>query len=173
MRDLLKAEVIAEHELDLAAVKKRIRIEPPDMDRDLLHDEYLKLKTMESTYVVHDGSVKIGQPDLEGVPYSVDLEWPEKAPPGDYEVVVYECRNGSVVGEFHTNLKVARVGFRAFMVALSLNHGELYGLVAVATASLAGFGIDFLVAGLRRKRPAPVSEPEEAVSAHPEHSPNV
>src|SRR5208337_5084927 len=54
VRDLLKAEAIAEHELDLAAVKKRIRIEPPDMDRDLLHAEYLKLKTMESTYLVHD-----------------------------------------------------------------------------------------------------------------------
>ena len=93
----------------------------------------------------------MGEAGQDGVPYVIDLEWPRNAPPGDYEVVVYEFRNGSIAKEFHAPLKVDRVGFPAFMVSLANKRAELYGVLCVILAVLAGFGMDSLVAALRRK----------------------
>jgi len=163
--DFLQPEAIEKYMLDLAALKKQIRIEPREMDRDVLRAEYLKLKSQESSYRFISDAVKMGEPGRDGVPYAIDLEWPGSAPPGDYEVVVYEFRNGSIAGEFHAPLKVDRVGFPAFMASLAKNRAGLYGVLSVILAVLAGFGMDSLVAALRRKgKRAPDSA--EAMSGH-------
>jgi hypothetical protein len=163
--DFLQPEAIEKYMLDLAALKKQIRIEPREMDRDILRAEYLKLKSSENSYRFINDAVKTGEPGRDGVPYAIDLDWPRTAPPGDYEVVVYEFRNGSIAGEFHAPLKVDRVGFPAFMVSLAKNRAELYGGLSVILAVLAGFGMDSLVAALRRKgKRAPDSA--EAMSGH-------
>jgi hypothetical protein len=163
--DFLQPEAIEKYMLDLTALKKQIRIEPREMDRDILRAEYLKLKSSENSYRFINDAVKTGEPGRDGVPYAIDLDWPRNAPPGDYEVVVYEFRNGSIAGEFHAPLKVDRVGFPAFMVSLAKNRAELYGGLSVILAVLAGFGMDSLVAALRRKgKSAP--DAAGAVSGH-------
>jgi hypothetical protein len=149
--DFLQPEAVDRYMLDLIALKGQIRIEPPEMDSDVLRTEYLKLKSNEKSYRFINDAVKVGEASKDGVPYVVDLEWPRNAPPGDYEVVVYEFRNGSIAKELHAPLKADRVGFPAFMASLANKRAELYGVLCVVLAVLAGFGMDSLVAALRRK----------------------
>jgi hypothetical protein len=149
--EFLPPETIDKYTLDLMALKRQIRIDPPEMDRDVLRTEYLKLKSNEKSYQFVNDALKVGVADQDGVPYVIDLEWPRNAPPGDYEVVVYEFRNGAVANELHAPLKVDRVGFPAYMASLAKNRAELYGVLCVILAVLAGFGMDSLVAALRRK----------------------
>jgi len=163
--EFLQPEAIDKYMLDLMALKKQIRIEPREMDRDVLRTEYVKLKTNEHSYRFMSEAVKMGEAGQDGVPYVIDLEWPRNAPPGDYEVVVYEFRNGSMAKELHAPLKVDRVGFPAFMVSLAKNRTELYGALCVILAVLAGFGMDSLVAALRRKGKGG-SESAEAPAGH-------
>lgn len=166
--DFLKPEAIERYQLDLSAIRKQIKIQPPTTNQDIIRVNYLKLKRKENSYQVINGALKMGTPGPAGVPYSAGLYWPKKAPPGNYEVAVYECRNGSVIKEFHTTLAVERVGFPAFMALLAQDHAQVYGLLAVVVALLAGVGVDFTVASLRRKKkPAPATEP---VPASPEHA---
>jgi Putative transmembrane protein (Alph_Pro_TM) len=170
--DLLKPEAIEKYQLDVPALKKQIKIEPPPADPDLIRVNYLKLKSIEDNYRVINGAVKMGTAGPSGVPYSAELDWPKKVPPGNYEVLVYECRNGSVVKELHTTMELTRVGFPAFMASLAQDHAQVYGLVAVIVALLAGIGVDFIVASLRRTRkPGSTLEPAEAVPTPSEHSP--
>jgi len=162
--DFLQPEAIEKYVLDLTALKKQIRIEPREMDRDLLRSEYLKLKSNEKSYRFVSDALKMGEAGRDGVPYAVDLEWPRSAPPGDYEVVVYEFRNGAIAGESHAPLKVNRVGFPAYMASLASNRAELYGVLCVILAALAGFGMDSLVAALRRRKRVAASDSAGAVS---------
>jgi hypothetical protein len=149
--EFLQPEAIDKYMLDLTALKKQIKIEPREMDRDTLRAEYLKLKSNEKSYRFISDAVKVGQAGQDGVPYVIDLDWPRNAPPGEYEVVVYEFRNGSIARELHAPLKVDRIGFPAFMVSLAKNRAGLYGVLCVILAVLAGFGMDSLVAALRRR----------------------
>jgi hypothetical protein len=165
VNEFLQPEAIEEYMLDLMALKKQIRIEPRELDRDVLRTEYLKLKSNEQSYRFLNDAVKIGQAGQDGTPYVIDLDWPRNAPPGDYEVVVYEFRNGSIARELHAPLKVDRVGFPAYMASLARNRAELYGVLCVILAVLAGFGMDSLVAALRRRGGA-VPHSGEAPAGH-------
>jgi hypothetical protein len=149
--EFLQPEAIEKYMLDLMALKKQIKIEPREMDGDILRTEYLRLKSDENSYRFMSDAVKMGAAGQDGVPYVIDLEWPRTAPPGDYEVVVYESRNGAITKELHAPLKVDRVGFPAFMASLAKKRAELYGVLCVILAVLAGFGMDSLVAALRRR----------------------
>ena len=52
-------------------------------------------------------------------------------------------------------IEVVRTGFPAWLAGLAQNQSSLYGLIAVITGVLAGFGIDFLTTRLfGRKRGA-------------------
>jgi hypothetical protein len=163
--DFVAPEAIEKYMLDLTALKKQIRIEPRELDQEVLRTEYVKLKSNEKSYRFTNDAVKMGEAGQDGVPYAIDLEWPRNAPPGDYEVVVYEFRNGVIAKELYAPLKVDRVGFPAFMASLAKNRAELYGVLCVILAVLAGFGMDSLVAALRRKGKSGPG-PAEAVSGH-------
>ncbi len=167
--DFLQPEAIEKYQLDPSALKKQIRIEPQAMDRDVIRANYLKLKTEENSYrFISNAPLTRGEPSVDGVRYGMDFDWPKKAPPGKYEVVVYESRDGAIVRERRASLEVTRVGFPAFMASLASTRAELYGLMAVILAALAGFGMDSLVAALRRKRKS--AAPGSGEAAHAEHS---
>lgn len=160
---LLGREQIDRYQLDEAALKSQMRIEPREMDHEVIRDHYLKLKKQEGSLLIASGALKMGSSLAAGEPYSVEFQWPKKAPPGRYEVRVYECRDGMVVDQSSLALDVVAVGFPARLGRLAREHGSLYGVVAVIIALLAGFTIDFLTSRLvrrrARRRPAVVLEP--------------
>jgi uncharacterized protein (TIGR02186 family) len=161
---LLSPSEIDKRQLDVSAIERQMTVLPQEMDHPVIRTNFVTLKTEENVYRIISNGLKMGAPGEAGVPYSLDFHWPRKAPPAHYEVRVYECRDGRIVGRTGAPLEVVEVGFPAAMASLAAEHASLYGVIAVLVAVLIGFGIDFLAAGLRRRLrrgPPPGAVPED------------
>ncbi len=148
---LLQRAQIDENQLDDLAIKRQMIVTPEEMDRTVIRDNFVDLKIKENVYRTISGELKMGAPENDGVPFSLAFHWPRKAPPDHYEVRVYECRDGVIVGKTSARLEVVKIGFPKLIAYLAADHASSYGVVAVLIAVLGGFGIDFLAARLRRK----------------------
>lgn len=155
---LLQRNEIDENQLDDLAIKRQMIVTPTEMDHPVIRDNFVDLKIKENVYRTIPGELKMGSPSQARVPFSVDFHWPRKAPPDHYEVRVYECHDGIIVGKTSARLDVVKIGFPELIAQLATEHASSYGVVAVLFAVLGGFGIDFLAARLRRKpRQAPTA----------------
>jgi hypothetical protein len=155
---LLSRETIDRLRLDSASVQARIRIDPPARDGRgdaELRRDYLALKRGAGAYRFEDSGIVMGE-GAECVPLTLRFRWPKKAPPGTYEVRLYETRDGSVVRQSSAQFPVVRTGFPAWLAGMAEDRASLYGITAVVAGTLAGFGIDFLTTLLfgKKKRAA-------------------
>ncbi len=123
--------------------------EPDPAEGRLLRDEYMALKSAEGSYRMYPGTVRVAE-SAQGAHYSLDLDWPRKAPPGSYQVEVLACRNRSVISRSVAALQVVEVGFPARIAELARTRSWLYGVIAIVVASLSGFFIDAITSRLRR-----------------------
>ncbi len=167
---LLGRDEIERRQLDDSAIERQMIVTPKEMDHPDVRTNYIELKTEDNVYRVISNGLKMGASTPEGVPYSVQLHWPRRAPPARYEIRVYECRDGNLVGRTTAQLDVIKIGFPATMAALATSHPSAYGIGAVLIAALAGFGMDFLVSLLRRRWGGPAAgkpaETGKGASAH-------
>ncbi len=151
--DLLRPDEIDRARLDEAGIKRRMRVRPPDADVPAVRDDYVSLKVGEGRYqFVFDG-VRSERDAAGGVAsYAAELRWPRTAPPDTYEVTVCECRGGVLTRTATATLEVTRAGMAAVLLEAAGNHAMAYGAIAVLVMMVLGFGIDFLVARVRRLR---------------------
>lgn len=168
---ILDRQVVEAQQLDEGALKRQMRVQPRAMDQEIIRDHYLKLKREEGTLQVFDNAVKMGRPGEQGVPFTLELDWPKKAPPARYELRVYQCRDRAIVHQSSMILEVKAVGFPAGMAGLARSHGPLYGFIAVLIAAMAGFGMDYLASrltkGKKLRRRLPELTPEEIQAVQP------
>jgi Putative transmembrane protein (Alph_Pro_TM) len=142
-------------ELDAAALKKRIKVKPQHQSEEIVAEDFLKLKVRQGKYQMGGGGVQIGEGDPAGsVPYSLEFVWPKTAAPGNYAVRVFACRGNMVQESLEVPLRVQEVGFPALIVFLARDRASLYGIICIVVAMLAGFGIDFIVSRIFKKRVA-------------------
>ncbi|HEX3499135.1 MAG TPA: TIGR02186 family protein [Stellaceae bacterium] len=71
--------------------------------------------------------------------FSTTLRFPSNVPVGTYEVKVFLIRNKAVVSAQTTPLVIAKVGLDAEIADFADRRAAIYGLVAVATAMVAGW----------------------------------
>ena len=148
--------VIDEYGLDEDAIKSRMRVDAgeDEVDEDLMRSNYVAMKAGKSIYQIPAGGITLGTSERSLAPYSVEFDWPKTAPPAEYQVRAYECRDGRVVRESTARLDVVKIGFPSRVFDLAMNRAPQYGLIAIIIAIIAGLGIDFVVArlfGTRRK----------------------
>lgn len=147
----------AGRELDEAAVRQRIRIEPPPPDpraAGKLLADFLALKKGDNVYRFTNSGIQMGSPQADGTPYTLRFHWPRKAPPGEYYVHAYAVRDGEIQTRATASIPVVRAGFPSWLAGLAENQASLYGVTAILISALAGFGIDFLSTRLfGKKRP--------------------
>jgi Putative transmembrane protein (Alph_Pro_TM) len=151
---ILGREAIARYQIDEASLKARMRIEPEENGgADAVRSGYLELKRARKTYAfVEHGVIMADSADCAS--FALGFRWPAKAPPGAYEVRVYEVRGGAVTNQTTLPLSVVRGEFPEWLAGLSENHASLYGLTAILVGALAGFGIDFLTTRIFGKKRA-------------------
>jgi uncharacterized membrane protein YfcA len=150
----LSREEIDRFQLSPDAIRKQLRIAPPDPEDAGLRADYLELKLSQRVYRVIDDGLRMGPAGSSGLPYSVEFHWPRKAPPAQYDICVYECENGRVVKATAVPLHVVEVGLPARLSAMAAGEGWEYGVGAVVLAMIAGFGMDVIAAWLKRMRSA-------------------
>jgi len=142
--------VIDQYGLDEEAVKSHMHIDAGSdvVDENVMRDNYLTYKKERGIYQSFSDGVVLGTAQGLITPYSVEFNWPKTAPPDDYEVRVYEYRDGELIRETTAPLSVVKTGFPARMYEMAMQNAPLYGAMAVILAIIAGFGIDFLTAKL-------------------------
>jgi hypothetical protein len=146
VRDILPPETVEEYVLDAQAIKGHMHLdaEGDPIDEDLMADNYLTLKVEGDIYQLHDDTESLAL-GAGASRFSMELPWPRTAPPADYEVAAYECRDGEVTRTSRTTLTVEKVGVPQRVFDFAMNEASKYGLLAVLIAMCAGFGIDFIV----------------------------
>lgn len=150
-------ECMAERELDEAAVRERIRIEPAPPDSRAaarLLADFLALKKGDRVYRFTNAGIEMGSPQADGTPYTLRFHWPRKAPPGEYYIHAYAIRDGEIQSQVTASIPVVRAGFPKWLAGLAEDEASLYGVTAILIGAVAGFGIDFLSTLLfGKKRP--------------------
>lgn len=163
---LLDRGDIDRYQLDAAAVRKDMRVEPAEFDAPAIRDSYLALRQGDGSYRFpasgHD-PFKVGE---EPGWYVLRLAWPTRAPTALYDVTLYECRGGHVAGTVTVPFEVARTGLAAWLAVQATDRAPFYGAVAVAVALSLGFGIDFLVTFVRRRGSRRGRQPSERSAGH-------
>jgi len=163
--DLLRPDEIDRARLDEAGLKRRMRVQPPDADLSAVRDDYVALKVGEGRYqFVFDG-VRSERDAARGIAtYAAELQWPRTAPPDTYQVTVYECRGEVLTRRATATLEVTRAGVAAVLLEAAGNHAMAYGTIAVVVMMVLGFGIDSLVARVRRLRARRTRRPSRTVA---------
>jgi len=146
VKEFLSRDAIDRYELDETAVRRRMQItvEGSPLPASVATENYHTLKVEEGIYQTHIGAIEFAGAEGSTRTYQVSFDWPKLAPPGDYEVSAYECRDGIIISESEAQLPVRLTGSAAEIRGLAMNRSALYGALAVLFALAAGFLIDFL-----------------------------
>lgn len=144
---ILSRASLDEHQLDGQAIEAQMTVDPPALDQPLVRQNYIKLKANQGILKVVDGAVTVA-PAGTARNFSADIAWPKVAPPAEYTLTVFACRDGAVIGKASLPLKVERVGFPQKLAAMAQNKAVLYGILCVLVATMAGLGIDFIASRL-------------------------
>jgi uncharacterized protein (TIGR02186 family) len=169
----LDRETIEAYALDELSIRNRMQIHTERGVRDpealrLIGDQYIDLKKKDGSYRRIADRVHVSESGNGEERYTLEFGWPKLALPGSYQVEVYACRDGRIVGQSGTVLPLVEVGFPAFMANAAKSHAYWYGIFAVILAVIAGFGIDalaVLLGGAKKRIPAqarPVPRPQPA-----------
>jgi hypothetical protein len=169
----LDRQAIDVYALDELSIRNRMRIRTEHGLRDpealrLIGDHYIDLKKKDGSYRRIANRVRVDEIGNGEARYTLEFGWPKLAQPGSYQVEVYACRDGRIVGQSGITMQLNEVGFPAFMANAAREHPYGYGILAVILAVIAGFGIDalaVLLGGAKKHIPAkarPIPQPQPA-----------
>lgn len=146
VESFLSREIIDAYELDETAVRDEMRVSAfgEEVDEALMRQHFFNLKRQQGLYRTFDGVLELVPADDGTAAFSFDFHWPKTAPPDTYEIELYECRDGQVVGEAGQKLSLVLTGFPGFVHSLAMDKARWYGLFAVLFAVSFGLGIDYL-----------------------------
>jgi uncharacterized protein (TIGR02186 family) len=169
----LDRQTIDAYALDELSIRNRMQIRSEHGLHDpealkAIGDHYIDLKKNDGSYRRIADRVRVVEIGNGESRYTLDIGWPKLATPGSYQVEVYACRDGRIVGQSGAALHLVEVGFPAFMANAAREHPYGYGILAVILAVIAGFGIDalaVLLGGAKKRIPAearPIPRPQPA-----------
>jgi hypothetical protein len=140
--------------IDAMAINKAMEVSPPQRVSRLAGD-FLKLETLRGSYHLEGGGIRLLDAGEGRQRFTLEFHWPEEAGPGDYAVTVNACQDGAVRDSVRVTLKVMETSFPAMMADLARDRAATYGFISIAIAVAAGFGIDFMVTRLFKKKLTP------------------
>lgn len=78
---------------------------------------------------------------MRGQNYSIKLNWPYQAAPGEYLVTVYAVKDKKVVEKAEARMIVEQAGIVKTLANMAKNNGAVYGIISILAALAAGFGV--------------------------------
>lgn len=145
LEEMLKKEEAVEHRLGYNALERDIEITPisDETEKAKWFKEFIRFKESSRLYVISSGRISIF-PNNGREGYSLMLDWPYEAPPGDYMVTVYSVKDGHVTEKAETKVLVEQVGSVKTLANTAKNNGALYGIISITIALGAGFGVGLI-----------------------------
>jgi len=133
--------------LDALGSRSARNVDDPSLFRELA-----RLEWRDGLWNVTEAAVTLGAPRAGGGRLAeTDFLLPAKTPPGEYRVRVYTFARGEAELAGEAGLRAEQAGAAAVISELALNHGLLYGILAVIVAGAAGL-LTGVVFGLGSKK---------------------
>lgn len=145
IEQILTPEEADREVLGYRALGKHIKLEPVASaeEREKWVGEFIRFKENSKLYASSVGGIATEPKDgKQG--YYIKTDWPYQAPPGDYTVTAYAVRDGKVIEKISKPVDVKQVGIVRSLSTMAKNNGALYGLLSVAMALGAGFGVGLI-----------------------------
>jgi len=141
--DILTAEEQKKHTLGYAALADHVEISPMAnvMDKARWFGEFVKFKEASNLYKTDLGKIELKDLPDGHQEYFIQTQWPYQAAPGAYTVSVYAVRDGKVVEEAGSQVKVEQVGMVKALAGMAKDSAALYGFLSIGIALSAGFGV--------------------------------
>jgi uncharacterized protein (TIGR02186 family) len=145
IEQILAPEEADREVLGYRALGKHLALEPVTSadEREKWVGEFIRFKEDAKLYGGSTGAIALEPKDgRQG--YYIKTEWPFQAPPGDYTVTAYAVRDGKVIEKIEKPVDVKQVGIVRTLSKMAKNNGALYGLLSIAMALGAGFGVGLI-----------------------------
>jgi len=140
--DILSEKAKEDYRIGYGALERAAEISPAmeEQRRHELFGQFLKYKEAGKVYSASKSDIELRKGD--GVQeYSTVFQWPFQAPPGKYDVSVYAVKAGDVVESAQSQVLVEQAGAVKLLSDMAMKNGAVYGIVAIAIALAAGFGV--------------------------------
>lgn len=145
LEDIISREEMDKYVVGYPALSRHAAIEPiaNAEEKGKWFDEFIKYKEKSKLYATTDGKIEMKDQDGKQS-YYILTQWPYQAPPGDYIVSVYAVKNGKVVDQAESNVKVEQAGIVKTLAGMAKNNAAMYGLLSILSALGAGFGVGLI-----------------------------
>jgi hypothetical protein len=140
IEELLPKEILERYDLGFAVLGDKAEISPlkDPAEKPKFWQEYLKYK---GKYHLYQAKIipficnnAQEEPKLE-----IAIDWPFQAPPGEYQLEMYEVKAGKVTKQLKESIRVSQVGIVKLLADFSKNRPLIYGIFSVIIALAAGF----------------------------------
>jgi uncharacterized protein (TIGR02186 family) len=136
--ELPSTETLGELELGLEQVEKGIVVHPYSLDKEMVFEQFLRLKRSQGLYDEAQGAIRY-QPAATGRRgFQAELFLPSSTAPGVYRVVATAIGREGVVDRSVADLWVAEAGPIKAIHDLAVDHGLIYGVASVIIALVVG-----------------------------------
>ena len=109
-----------------------------------LFSQLVKLKESENLYSVSEGTIKITHAKDNSDQMTTTFHLPPKAQPGEYKINLFELNNSEAILLNSQTVTVEKTGLTTYLSSLAINHGLLYGFIAVIIAVISGLAVGIL-----------------------------
>jgi Putative transmembrane protein (Alph_Pro_TM) len=153
IRLIASRETATENGLSLEKIKREMKlhlkaekaVRNAGQDARAWKDEFVEFKEGRGLFSVKEGALRVTNSPGGAETVQGEIVLPASSPEGDYRVVLVAFRDGSPVARVEGTFSVTMMPTVAFLRDLAMEHGWLYGIVAVLAALLAGFGVAAIV----------------------------
>lgn len=140
VEEILTKKDLEEYSLTFDSLKKGVNLFPvkDENQKNFLWQEFIKYKSKYHLYayeVVPYNCKGEGQNQL----LEISIHWPYQAPPGVYQIKIYEISNRKIENIDEKIVEVKKVGLVKFLTDFAQNHALIYGVFSVLIALVSGF----------------------------------
>lgn len=132
-----------------ASLKKTIHFlgKADKSERDLLLDQFLKLKKSQGLYNIFPGAIRVKETGTEGSKIQANVNLPCNIAPGSYQVVLSVVKDNKLIEQEITEFQVKLTGLPKVLSSMAFEQPLLYGSLAVIIAIVCGFLMGFIFGG--------------------------
>jgi uncharacterized protein (TIGR02186 family) len=141
--DILTPGQQRKHTLGYAALADHVEVSPVanPAEKKQWFGEFVKFKEASNLYKTDSGKIEMKDLPDGHQEYFIETSWPYQAAPGDYTVSVYAVKNGKVIEQAESHVKVEQVGMVKTLATMAKDSAALYGFLSIGIALSAGFGV--------------------------------
>jgi len=141
--DILAPAEQEKYTIGYRALEKHVELKPSagEEEKTQWFGEFVKFKEASRLYRTEDGKIeKTVLPDGHEQ-YYILTQWPYQATPGEYLVTVYAVKDGKIVEQAESRVKVEQVGMVKTLATMANDSAAMYGFLSIGVALTAGFGV--------------------------------